>query len=473
MLQADVFEKEPGHKCWAPPAPPSPPPPPPSEPEDPADDDPPTDRPDSPSRDTRSIDQGAINAAVVLALSNPGVLRSLASAVQATGGTSIGDSGPSSAVAGGSGTDGKLSVVLAYHGIICWPILLTSGSSPLGELPLPSEIAALGLQSAVSSAPSSEEPIVSTAVSGTESSSSGHDPCSVIYSGQKKSPSEAVPSGFSLGHGFPLIPGKLVAKIENWEYVSMADLLPDNLELARRSQSEIQQFLSCSAKAPKKRELTEDWKGLVAWSVSFSTFIAIVARKHPGKFQELLAYHATVLIEALRFGCRGWLSYDKMFREHIEKEPQSSWAMLHPIFYSLTFLSQRVEALTCPRCMAPDHLKANCALASIEPSVEQHRNRVTDTRQSGPSRKRFRREGTPTSQGSESSSGRVAYCFSFIKGQCYRHPKPCEREHRCIRCGKEHRLIDCKATFVPTSTSSSAPWPHSSDWTLLRLSSLV
>ena len=65
--------------------------------------------------------------------------------------------------------------------------------------------------------------------------------------------------------------------------------------------------------------------------------------------------------------------------------------------------------------MAPDHLKANCALASLEPSVEQHRNRVTDTRQCGPSRKRFRREGTPTSPGSETSSGSVAYCFPSTK----------------------------------------------------------
>ena len=144
----------------------------------------------------------------------------------------------------------------------------------------------------------------------------------------------------------------------------MADLLPDNLELARRSHSELQRNLSCTAKTLKKRELTEDWKGLVAWFVSFSTFIAIVAKKHPQKFQELLAYHATVLMEALRFGCKGWLSYDKMFREHIEKESHSSWAMLHLMFYSLTFLSQRVEALTCPRCMAPDHLKADCSSLS-------------------------------------------------------------------------------------------------------------
>ena len=332
-----------------------------------------------------------------------------------------------------------------------------AGSSPLGEPPLSSEIAALGLPTAVMSAPSCEEPVCSsgvTAVPGSGTSSRGHDPCTIVDSGPKKSSGESVPSGFSLGHGFPLIPGKLVAKITKWEYVSMADLLPDNLELARRSQSEIQRNLSCTAKAPKKRELTEDWKGLVAWSVSFSTFIAIVAKKHPDKIQQLLAYHATILIEALRFGCRGWLSYDKMFREHIEKEPHSSWAMLHPMFYSLTFLSQRVEALTCPRCMAPDHLKADCALASLEPASEQARSRVMDTRQSGPSRKRFRREGTPTSQGSGSSSGRVAYCFSFNEGQCFRHPKPCEREHRCIRCGKEHRLIDCKATFVPASTSA-------------------
>ena len=77
-------------------------------------------------------------------------------------------------------------------------------------------------------------------------------------------------------------------------------------------------------KVSKKRELSEDWKGLVAWSVSFSTFIAVIASKHPDKSQELLAYHATILIEALRFGCKGWLSYDKLFRENIVKEPHST-----------------------------------------------------------------------------------------------------------------------------------------------------
>ena len=237
----------------------------------------------------------------------------------------------------------------------------------------------------------------------------------------------------------------------------MADLLPDNLELSRRSQSEVQRNLTCISKSPKKQELSEDWKGLLAWSVSFSTFIAVVTSKYPGKAQELLAYHTTLLIEALRFGCKGWLSYDRMFREHVEKEPHSSWAMLHPMFYSLTFLRQRVEALTCSTCMAPDHSKSECALASLEPSREiPSRGQQTESfRQNAPPRKRFRREGTPSSQASGSTSGRAPVCFSYNEGQCFRHPKPCDREHRCIRCGKEHRMIDCKATFVSSTDTSS------------------
>ena len=199
---------------------------------------------------------------------------------------------------------------------------------------------------------------------------------------------------------------------------------------------------------PQRRELSEDWKGLVAWSVCFSTYVAIIAKEHPEKFQQLLAYHAIILIEAFRFRCKGWLSYDKVFREHIEKEPDSNWSMLHPMFYSLSFLSQRVEALTCPRCMAPD-------LSSLEPiqdqhcSQDQHRSRQSDTgRQSGPSRKRFRRASIPTFQ----APPKIAYCF-YNEGQCFRHPRPCDREHRCIRCGKEHRMVDCTASFVPTTST--------------------
>ena len=256
-------------------------------------------------------------------------------------------------------------------------------------MPNPSQLASLQLPLI----PGGEDPL--TTIAGSTSSASGSDPCKVVSSGATKSTlagtqpgvssnsTQAQSTEFSLGHGFPLIPQKLVAKILKWEFVSMAELLPDNLELARRS-GEAQK--ACSSKAPKKRELTEDWKGLVAWSVSFSTFTAIISREHPEKFQELLAYHATILIEALRFGCKGWLSYDKLFREHVEKDPSTSWSMLHPMFYSLSepagggsHVPEVYGSGSWKVGMCPVHVGASCSsgAATSDPAVRcKHREAI-------------------------------------------------------------------------------------------------
>lgn len=79
----------------------------------------------------------------------------------------------------------------------------------------------------------------------------------------------------------------------------------------------------------------------------------------------LIAPQAVVLVLQLI----PMLSYDKSLREHV-KEPNSSWSMLHPMLYSLSFLSQRVEALTCLKCIAPDHSNAECALSTLELAQE-------------------------------------------------------------------------------------------------------
>ena len=71
-------------------------------------------------------------------------------------------------------------------------------------------------------------------------------------------------------------------------------------------------------------------------SVSLSIYISIISKERPENFQERLGFNATVLTEALQLGCKGWLSYNKMFREHIEKQPTHNWSMLHTTFYSVS-----------------------------------------------------------------------------------------------------------------------------------------
>ncbi len=77
--------------------------------------------------------------------------------------------------------------------------------------------------------------------------------------GKLSAPSSGSVSGQgSLGHGFPLIPAKMVNKIQRWELVNISALLPDNLELARRSAESRGTTLYATLKSPKKQELSED-----------------------------------------------------------------------------------------------------------------------------------------------------------------------------------------------------------------------
>ena len=101
-----------------------------------------------------------------------------------------------------------------------------------------------------------------------------------------------------------------------------------------------------------------------------------MAKKHPEKVQELLAYHYYHSSGSFAV----WMSYDRMFREHVEKEPSSNWSLLHSkvYMYLLSFLSQQVEASTCPKCMGSVHPKAECALSALEPQQEPFRSRQAE-----------------------------------------------------------------------------------------------
>ena len=222
----------------------------------------------------------------------------------------------------------------------------SSGASPLGAMPSSSELSSLGLQVLQSN----ESPLLA-ASSGVTPSGAGD---SLTPSSESASTNEGEKSqAFSLSQGFPLIPAKLVQKIQSWQYIGMAELLPDNLELTRRS-SDSPNVGSCSSRAVRRRELSHDQNGLMVWLVCFSTFAAIIGQKHPHKLKELLAYQATIIIEALRFNGKGWLPCDKMFRENVAKHPDTDWSSINPMFYSLTYLNQKVEARRCTKCMGPD-----------------------------------------------------------------------------------------------------------------------
>ena len=94
----------------------------------------------------------------------------------------------------------------------------------------------------------------------------------------------------------------------------------------------------------------------------------------------------------------------------------SGHALLHSMFYLLSFLSKHVEASTCPECMSSDHSISDCALTALEPQQDLLRSLpMENSWQSGPAKKHFRHDVTLQS-GAQNYSTTKTICFSFNKG---------------------------------------------------------
>ena len=139
-----------------------------------------------------------------------------------------------------------------------------------------------------------------------------------------------------------------------------------------------------------------------------------------------------------------------MFRKNVTKYPETDCSSINPMFYSLTYLNQKVEAKTCTKCMGPDHSFQECALdildqpqlltpsstpASFPRSQEPRFPQQQSVLKSRPPRKRAKREGTPNPP-----SDSISFCS--------RYPKECPHRHQCIQCGCEHQLSGCTATVT-------------------------
>ena len=68
-----------------------------------------------------------------------------------------------------------------------------------------------------------------------------------------------------------------------------------------------------------------------------------------------------------------WLEYDSAARQQCAIDPAKPWNVFDPGLHSSFILSQNLAAAMkrCTACQGVDHTTSQCALASIEPAVQQ------------------------------------------------------------------------------------------------------
>ena len=237
---------------------------------------------------------------------------------------------------------------------------------------------------------------------------------------------------FILSENLPVVPARLVKRILKSDYIDMAELLKDNMEVERRRALVEAGAYSSSMQARASRREMPD---ILSWLNCFSMYAAVVCSKYPQKAQELFAYQANMVNEARRCGGKGWLLYDATFRQQISSIEATDFSRLNPSLYSSTIVAFGKQSPCCTLCMLPDHTQEECALnpAKAVPFVQVKENAPSISRGN---KEEFKKGGW------QKKKPRHGACYSWNSRMGCKRPA-CLYEHRCARCFGDHTRLVC------------------------------
>ncbi len=216
-------------------------------------------------------------------------------------------------------------------------------------------------------------------------------------------PSQSPTTKFQLGETLPVVPARIVRRILKGDFVDMAELTEENLELELRHSLEGEE--SKSVPAHKLRPVGD----LLGWVRAFCHFAGIVVRSHPSKAVNLWAYLAIILSG----GEQGdwWWAYDARFRQQMPSLDKAEFGRLDQALYTRCLLS------------------------------------------SGSSGTQRTAHGPPSDSGlvPKVKRQRVTACFAWNNGRACAS-KLCCFQHICSRCGGDHR----KVMYPPSGEGKSS-----------------
>ena len=242
---------------------------------------------------------------------------------------------------------------------------------------------------------------------------------------------------FRLSPSLPLIPPKLVTKIQSLQFVELRELLPDNMKLLKKL--EVMDKSTMATIPPNLRPNLRDVGSLLTWAYCFAQYTAVLAQSHPHLVKSRLAYMCLVIHEGRKSGGAGWAEYDALFRQHAaaaetdQAESPLDWSKVEPSLHSSCLVGHKeADGQLCTLCGSSDHSSQSCALQPLSSQRRtQHTLLPTPSPYGGKSRQRVTSAQTPI-------------CIQWNKGEC-RH-ESCKYRHSCATCPGQHKAVDCPDT---------------------------
>ena len=105
--------------------------------------------------------------------------------------------------------------------------------------------------------------------------------------------------GVYIGESLPPVPQKLASRICRWEYIDMAELLPESWAI--KNDDGQHQLPTCC-----RRQVTD----LTTWLQCFAVYVGMLSGKHPEVVSELMVYRVSIIRASEDYAGSAWVRYD-------------------------------------------------------------------------------------------------------------------------------------------------------------------
>ena len=236
-----------------------------------------------------------------------------------------------------------------------------------------------------------------------------------------------------IGSTSPPIPYKLADAIWRDEYIDLDELLPVRLGAPEPTLLEL--FSGHQKKQPVAKKCITT---IEEWVMCFNAYIAVVAKKHPDRVADLLAYSSLIVKASRDYEDTPWLRYDQHYRRYAAAESPKQWGTIQPELWTLYF-GRAVARQRCATCGDPGH--GQCDGGGTPTSTAAG---ASLTQQSGGPQSSMARgkRGSRGEARSQPYARPPPICKRWNRPWGCRLPD-CSFRHVCLECHGNHREPDC------------------------------
>ena len=218
------------------------------------------------------------------------------------------------------------------------------------------------------------------------------------------------------------IPAKLQKRIQDLEFIEMAEFLPDSWRLQDDDSSKC-----CQTRRTPKRGPVND---IMVWTECYSALVAVLSAKFPWCTPHLMAYQRTIVKAHRTFVGEGWILYDTCYRRKAAITKSLKWGEIDFTLYNETFTGRAKALVRCNFCASELHASQECVYAPVQ-NIPAGSNTRPWTRQT---------TGNQATSVCQLFNGRTSNRCTF---------NPCKFAHICSDCRGRHPVSACRRGSRP------------------------